>query len=879
MKSHVAHVLTKTGLRDRVQVVVRAYETGLVEPGEHLGWGHGRDPGVRDPAAPPVPGHHRPRGDAAARRGRVGRVEPVPRVRARGRRAVAALCRGGGRRRLADPGARRRCRSTSRCPRSGPEQAHKIVRARRLRDGQGEGGRAGPVAGRRPGAGRGGTRRPRARRAGCGSTRTAPGRSTTRWPRSACWTRPPEGSSTSSSPARRSRSWRRCGARSTCRSRRTSRSGGPSDPYRVRDLEAADIAVLKVQPLGGVRACLRIAEEIGLPVVVSSALETSVGIAAGLALAGALPSLPYACGLATVQLLTADVVAEPLLPVDGRAAGPAADRRPARAGPARGHRRPGRPLGGPAGRGAGAACERHRAGPLRRLVAGRGRRPRGGAGARVAQRAARLRGVRRRRGRAAPAAHPDRRADRRVPGARADQGRLAGRGRLHVRHGGRQPAPGGARGPPRRRAAWWSSPPTGRCGCAAPTPTRPPTRSGSSGRRCRPSTSPGPIESVGPGLVHLNVQLDDPLVPAGPLGSAAVGGSRTVAQRPSSNPDSDTRARARPAHGRGRRRRRRPARPTRSRSKPAGRCWPSRPAGRAPGRRCGPTGCCWPPSWPTRSSGWCVFGHPTLSRPVQRLLVARGRGGARRGPGLDAAVRRHPVRRPARGGRTPTTPPGSPPGRRPTPRCRGSSTPLIDEAGFTAYHVAGAVSRALPPGGHLVVGASNPIRDLDLMATAYDVGSRRKVIANRGLSGIDGTVSTAIGASLARTGREPQPGADGRRDVPARRHRAGDRAGRAATGPDDRGRQRRRRLDLRHPRAGGGRVRARLRAALRHPAPRRPRRALPGHPHRRTGGSTRWPSSTTHWPARTAASRWSRRWSTAPGAASWTWRSARCGPP
>lgn len=89
------------------------------------------------------------------------------------------------------------------------------------------------------------------------------------------------------------------------------------DPYRVRDLEAADIAVLKVQPLGGVRACLRIAEEIGLPVVVSSALETSVGIAAGVALAAALPSLDHACGLATVQLLTADVCTEPLLPVDG----------------------------------------------------------------------------------------------------------------------------------------------------------------------------------------------------------------------------------------------------------------------------------------------------------------------------------------------------------------------------------------------------------------------------------------------------------------------------------------------------------------------------------------------------------------------------------
>jgi O-succinylbenzoate synthase len=89
------------------------------------------------------------------------------------------------------------------------------------------------------------------------------------------------------------------------------------DPFRVRDLEAADIAVLKVQPLGGVRACLEIAAEIGLPVVVSSALETSVGLAAGVALAAALPELPHACGLATGQLLTSDVVTAPLLPVDG----------------------------------------------------------------------------------------------------------------------------------------------------------------------------------------------------------------------------------------------------------------------------------------------------------------------------------------------------------------------------------------------------------------------------------------------------------------------------------------------------------------------------------------------------------------------------------
>ena len=89
------------------------------------------------------------------------------------------------------------------------------------------------------------------------------------------------------------------------------------DPYRVRDLAAADIAVLKVQPLGGVRACLRIAEDIGLPVVVSSALETSVGIAAGVALAAALPELRHACGLATVQLLAGDVTDDPLLPVGG----------------------------------------------------------------------------------------------------------------------------------------------------------------------------------------------------------------------------------------------------------------------------------------------------------------------------------------------------------------------------------------------------------------------------------------------------------------------------------------------------------------------------------------------------------------------------------
>lgn len=92
------------------------------------------------------------------------------------------------------------------------------------------------------------------------------------------------------------------------------------DPLRVARMEAADIAVLKVQPLGGVQSCLRIADQIGMPIVVSSALETSVGLAVGVALAAALPELPYACGLATTSLLAGDVTAEPLRPDHGTVA-------------------------------------------------------------------------------------------------------------------------------------------------------------------------------------------------------------------------------------------------------------------------------------------------------------------------------------------------------------------------------------------------------------------------------------------------------------------------------------------------------------------------------------------------------------------------------
>ncbi|MEX2423819.1 MAG: o-succinylbenzoate synthase [Acidimicrobiia bacterium] len=89
------------------------------------------------------------------------------------------------------------------------------------------------------------------------------------------------------------------------------------DPMEVVERGGADLLALKVQPLGGVHRTLDLARRSGLPVVISSALETSVGLAAGLAAAAGLPELPYACGLATGALLEGDVTSDPLRPVDG----------------------------------------------------------------------------------------------------------------------------------------------------------------------------------------------------------------------------------------------------------------------------------------------------------------------------------------------------------------------------------------------------------------------------------------------------------------------------------------------------------------------------------------------------------------------------------
>lgn len=83
------------------------------------------------------------------------------------------------------------------------------------------------------------------------------------------------------------------------------------DPLRVAAEGAADIVIVKAQPLGGVARALHVVEQSGLPAVVSSALDSAVGIGMGLALAAALPELPYACGLGTGGFFVDDVAPRP----------------------------------------------------------------------------------------------------------------------------------------------------------------------------------------------------------------------------------------------------------------------------------------------------------------------------------------------------------------------------------------------------------------------------------------------------------------------------------------------------------------------------------------------------------------------------------------
>ena len=89
------------------------------------------------------------------------------------------------------------------------------------------------------------------------------------------------------------------------------------DPLLVARTGSADILVIKAAPLGGIHAALALVKEAGLPAVVSSALDTSVGISMGAHLAAAIPELDFDCGLGTASLLAADITTDPLLPVDG----------------------------------------------------------------------------------------------------------------------------------------------------------------------------------------------------------------------------------------------------------------------------------------------------------------------------------------------------------------------------------------------------------------------------------------------------------------------------------------------------------------------------------------------------------------------------------
>ena len=330
---------------------------------------------------------------------------------------------------------------------------------------------------------------------------------------------------------RPSRSSRPYDDRSTCRSPPTSRSAGPTTRCGSPGSHAADVAVLKVQPLGGVAACLRIAEQIGLPVVVSSALETSVGIAAGVALAAALPELPYACGLATCPCWTATCVgAVPRR--RRRARGRPAGARPRRRG-APPTPRPTAPV---------ATAARGRRLPAREPVDGAGDRPRRRAGARRRPRGGasrRGRATRRCRSRCTPPTRPGvcgctcaSTSARRLPGARPGEG---------LRPAGRR----SSRRPARRRSTCtrpWSRPTYAGVpllvltadrppSCAAPAPTRPSTRSRSTAARCARSpscrsTSSGPpaawrhrvagaLRAGRDGPVHLNVAFREPLVPDG----------------------------------------------------------------------------------------------------------------------------------------------------------------------------------------------------------------------------------------------------------------------------------------------------------------------------------------------------------------------------
>lgn len=150
------------------------------------------------------------------------------------------------------------------------------------------------------------------------------------------------------------------------------------------------------------------------------------------------------------------------------------------------------------------------------------------------------------------------------------------------------------------------------------------------------------------------------------------------------------------------------------------------------------------------------FGHPTLSRPVTRLLARSDVEVVHVGTAATfplPADERVRLVSDVHIGEGPVDHAWRDRWRR-ADRATGAAVERVRvRHPGSGLDVAATVARSLAPGGLLLVGASQPIRDLDLVAPAWPVGEHRLVIANRGLAGIDGTLSTAVGAALARPGR------------------------------------------------------------------------------------------------------------------------------
>lgn len=150
-----------------------------------------------------------------------------------------------------------------------------------------------------------------------------------------------------------------------------------------------------------------------------------------------------------------------------------------------------------------------------------------------------------------------------------------------------------------------------------------------------------------------------------------------------------------------------------------------------------------------------VAGHPTLSRPVTRLISradldvisVRGTGGIATDPGR---VARHLDVMPTADEAGASDQGWIDQWRKADRQLSARVDALAAKPHAAPLAVAGAVADAIGPGGLLVVGSSQPVRDLDVMMTPYPAGQRRLIVGNRGLAGIDGTVSTAVGAALGR---------------------------------------------------------------------------------------------------------------------------------